>query len=80
MFQEKGKMNEKKVQHKAYKPKGQDFYVIFGGENPLTFYNSNLELETSDSLLNLKLMFMDLLDHLNSKDLKPYSIATKNIG
>ncbi len=72
-------MNEKKVQHKTYKPKGQDFYVIFGGETPLTFYKSNLDLETSDSLINLKQMFMDLLDHLNHKDLKPYLIATKNL-
>lgn len=80
IFQEKGSMNEKKAQHKAYKPKEQDFYVIFGGENPLSFYKSNLEIETSDSLLNLKQMFMDLLNHLNHNDLKPYLIVAKKFS
>jgi hypothetical protein len=37
-------MNEKKSQHKIYKPTNQDFYVIFGGDkDPLTFYKYNLE-------------------------------------
>lgn len=55
-------MNEKKSQHKIYQPKNQDFYVVFGGEkDPLTFYHRNLEQETSDSLFNLKEMFMEVL-------------------
>lgn len=48
-------MNEKKALHKIYKPKNQDFYVIFGGDNfPLSFYRKNLEQQSSDLLLNMK--------------------------
>lgn len=55
VFQQKGKMNEKKAQHKIYKPKNQQFYVIFGGDkDPLTFYTNKLQELRSDSLLNLK--------------------------
>lgn len=44
VFYEKGLMNEKKSQHKIYKPMNQEFYVIFGGEKEvLSFYDKDLK-------------------------------------
>lgn len=44
VFHEKGQMNEKKSQHKIYKPKNQEFYVIFGGDKEvLSFYDKDLK-------------------------------------
>lgn len=40
VFSEKGQMKEAKCLHKTYRPKKQNFFVIFGGEQePLSYYD-----------------------------------------